>query len=195
LACLDPTNTLFTVLADDVIFYDKLEFTEEFRTFYNNPKILALNFRMGPNITKIFQNRPAERHPKFIKKNLWDWQTAKSRNWHYSMGMCQFHRTRDMIGYLQNLNFNSPNLMEGRMVVNPPGNMPLMLCFDTSKIIELAVNRVQEVSKTNQFGNIDAEQLNNQWLSGKQIKLKPLCKLPKHINRFYDINLEYEDIK
>lgn len=193
LKSLNRENKYFTSLGDDVVVIDKLELTNEFTIFNNDPSILALNYRMGPNVEIVFQGKGPEILPSFNKSNIWNWKIAKAKNWHYSMAMMgQFYRMSDVVDYLPSLKFSNPTTLETAMTQQVFNNRPNMICFDKSKIIEIAINRVQMVSTTNMFGNISAETLNEIWLSGKRIKIEPVYDLPKNINRFYNINLEYE---
>jgi hypothetical protein len=190
---LDTKFKFFTSLGDDVVVVRRLDTGPEF-DFYNDPKILALNYRMGPNVTVVFQGREEEHHPVFVRRNVWNWVTAKYKNWHYPMAMMgQFYRMADLIKYVPSLNFNNPTSFETSMVQKPFLDKPLMMCMDDSKIIELALNRVQTASPTNKAGNIPVEKLNEFWLSGKRLKKESIYRLPEHINRFYDVTLEFED--
>jgi len=193
---LNINNKYFTSLGDDTVVIDKVELTKEFKIFDENISILALNYRMGPNIEIVFQGRGPEVLPSFIDGNIWNWQSAKAKNWHYSMSMMgQFYRMFDMINYLPTLGFSNPTMFEGYMTQRPFNDKPLMICFEKSKIIELAVNRIQNIAINNKFGNITTETLNEIWLSGKRIKLGPIYALPRNINRYYYVDLEYEDIE
>ena len=196
LASLNPNDKYFTSLGDDVVVFDEIGLTKEFDIFDNDDSILALNYRMGRNIDIVFQGRDPEIHPKFVGDNLWNWVTSTSKNWHYSMAlMGQFYRMSDIINYFPTLSFSNPNSLEGSMVRNPFSHRPLMLSFDSSKMIELALNRVQTVALTNKKGNISTEFLNEIWLSGKRLRAEPIYALPDNINRYYTVNLEYEDRK
>ena len=183
----------YTSMGDDVLVYKELTPTKEFEVFDSNPLILALNYRMGPNIEVVFEGDPPQELPIFKDGLIWNWQESKAPDWHYSMAMMgQFYRISDLIDYLPTLNITSPTMFESYMVGSPLNHMPLMICFNESKIIELQVNRVQNIAINNRAGNIGLEFLNNIWLSGKRIKDGDLYNLPVNTNRFFYPNFEYE---
>lgn len=194
LRSLNKNNKYFTSLGDDTLIIGKIELTKEFEIFNRDVSILAINYRMGPNIEVVFEGDPTQNLPNFTSEMVWNWQVAK-KNWHTSMAMMgQFYRMSDMIDYLPTLGFNNPTSLEGCMNGKPFNNKPFMVCFEESKIIELVVNRVQTVSLTNRFGNITTGFLNEVWLAGKRIKIEPLYNLPKNINRYFYVDFEYENI-
>lgn len=195
----DVLNTLsrsfkyHTALCDDCVFPRRLERTKEFNIFDANTDILALNYRIGPNMKVVYQGEPETPLPVFTKDHIWNWQTAKTRAWKYSMALAgQFYRMVDMVDYLPHLNFDCPTFIETRMMQNQI-NKPLQICFDESKIIALEINRVQDRSLTNKHGNITAEYLNNQWLDGMRIRKESVYCLPTEINRFFNVKLEFEE--
>lgn len=185
----------FTSLGDDCVVRKRLSRTKEFDVFDTDTNILALNYRMGLNLRVVWQGDPEVPLPRFINDCIWNWQRGRRRkNWYYPMAVIgQFYRMVDIINYLPCLDFDCPNWLEGKMMRKPFNHKPLMICFSESKIIELAVNRVQNVAMKNRFGNISTEYLNRLWLDGMRIKKESVYVLPYEISRFFNVNLEFED--
>lgn len=181
-----------TTLCDDCVVYKRLERTKEFDVFDANVNILALNYRLGPNLRVIYQGDMETPLPRFTKDHVWNWQKAKTREWKYSMALAgQFYRMADMVDYLPRLNFDCPTYIETRMMQSKI-NKPLQICFPESKIFALEINRVQDRSLTNRHGNVSVKYLNKLWLDGMRIRKEEVYSLPHEINRFFDVDLGFE---
>ncbi len=196
LSSLNRDNKYFTCLGDDTVVIDRIELTKEFEIFDGDSSILAIKYLMGSNLEVIFEGDPPTELPVFQDNHVWHWKDCAERHWHYSMNlMAQFYRMSDMIDYIPTLGFTNPTSFEGSMTLRPFNHRPYMICFGISKAIELAVNRVQNISLTNRFGNVSTETLNDTWLSGRRIKIEPIYNLPRNINRFFHVDFQYEEIK
>ena len=150
---------------------------------------------MGPNVKVVFEGDPPQKLPKFIAGRVWNWLNCKERDWYYPMAMMgQFYRTNDLVNYLTKLKFENPNSLEGVMMCNIMRHKPLMIWFERSKVIELAVNRVHNVATKNRFGNINTKILNDLILSGQRIKIEPLLELSGSINRYFNVDFVYEGL-
>jgi len=179
-------------ICDDYVVQRRLDHTKEFDVFDTNTKILALNYRMGPNLKVIYEGDPAEPVPKIVD-GVWNWKKAVGRDWKYPMAVTgQFYRMVDIIDYLPRLDFDCPNWLEGQMMKHKFNHKSLMICFPESKVVELVVNRVQNVALKNRFGNVSIEHLNKMWLDGMHIRKESVYSLPCEINRFFNVNFEFE---
>jgi len=182
----------WTSLCDDYVVQKRLDHTKEFGAFDANTDILALNYRMGPNLKVIYEGDPTEPIPKIVN-GIWNWKKAAGRDWKYPMSLPgQFYRMKDMIDYLPRLDFDCPNWLEGKMMQKRFKHKPLMICFPESKVVELVVNRVQNVALKNRFGNVSTEYLNKLWLDGMRVEKEIVYSLPHEINRFFNVNFGFE---
>ena len=184
----------FTSLGDDCVVQRRLDHSKEFGIFDANTDILALNYRMGPNLRVVWEGDPEISLPKFISDYIWNWQKGGVKGWYYPMAlMSQFYRMADIADYLPGLSFACPTGIEAAMMCNKFKHKPLMICFPESKVVELVINRVQNMATKNRFGNISTEYLNRLWLDGMRIKKESVYVLPYEISRFFNVNLEFED--
>ena len=71
--------------------------------------------------------------------------------------------------YLYNLRYNGPNDLESQMAMRPVP-IPLMNCYDKSRVMNLPLNKVQNFNN-NVHGHITAQFLNEQFLNGKTISM------------------------
>ena len=110
-------NKYFTSLGDDVLVNGRIEYTKEFEVFDNSESILALNYRMGPNVEVVYEGDPPQQLPEFSADSVWNWSKCEEKDWYYPMAlMGQFYRTSDMINYLPNLAFNNPRFTSTNLI-------------------------------------------------------------------------------
>ena len=163
----DSPNEYTMFLTDDDVFINRM------------PKIpplpenvACLSLRLNPHMRYCYTLNRSQKAPKFgTNGNIWDWRMADA-DYGYPMSLDgHIFRTEDILPLLEKLDYENPNTLEGQLA-RCPIRRPMMMCFDKSVIVNNPVNRVQS-AVPNRHGDIAADWLNEQFLAGKRIKLKP----------------------
>jgi len=170
LRLIDPGNAYTMFAVDDNVF--KAHFSldsKEFERFASDDKIACLSPRMYPGINYCYTARLDSPAPTFDEPGVWRWAGYKG-DWSYPMSIdTHVFRTKDIMPHLLNLDYKNPNTLEGHMA-NRCLSATKMICFQEAKVMNLPINKVQ-TANGNHCGNISAEFLNQQFLSGKTIYL------------------------
>jgi len=172
----DPSSFLM-FLVDDIIFKKQLQYDKVFKDFASNSSVMCLSLRLGKDITA-----DARKVKKAIPGTRWTWKGCELKGWNYPMSVDgNVFRAKDLQGYVSSLNFQNPNSFESAMAATPlPA--PEMMCYPSSRLVNLAINKVQTEVLKNTCGNIHESFLNDKWRRGFQIALDPIEKL-KHNER------------
>jgi len=87
----------------------------------------------------------AQIHPGVIK---YDWVSAEA-DFAYPLELSSsIYRIRDILPLLLKIDFNNPNILEGRMAARAKeyaSNMPSLLCYEQSAAFCIPVNKVQSI--------------------------------------------------
>lgn len=128
-----------------------------------------------------------------IAGKKWKWADYRGnyrlRMWGYPMSVdsCLF-RTEDILPIIQTHDILNLNYLETHLNQNIP-DRPLMMCFDTPKLINNSVNQVQKDFPAHTSGP-SPEELEEKFLSGKRISLTDIKEKAKK-SRFYRIKEDY----
>lgn len=168
-------NSTILFLADDDIFInDARETRQEY--FLDNCQIASYNLRLHPYIRRSWTMK-VDCKRQFVQ--IWKWPAARGE-WGYPMGVGSVFLKHDIMPILKNIQFNSPNTMEGRLAHNPI-KKNRMACPDIPTLINIPANKVQSDNKLGHM-NISPVELNNKFLSGKRISLLKMiekCNIDK----------------
>jgi hypothetical protein len=105
----------------------------------------------------------------------WAWLGLPG-DWGYPFSLDgHIFRTEDVIPYITNENYAHPNALEDKMTYVMP-RRPYVRCFQEAKIINIPSNRVGQ-NIYNRVGHIPSDFLNEQYLKGLKIDLKPFYGL------------------
>lgn len=162
--------TVFFV--DDIVFKEPFSIKDDkFKYFDTHGDVLALSLRLHPRLTYCYSANLKQIPPKFNENNVFLWK-GQTGDYGYPMSLDgHFFRSRDIYYYLLNIRYDGPNSLESQMAMNPLYH-PKLICYDKSVIVNNPVNKVQDWND-NVHGNVTAEYLNEQFLSGKIIDLTP----------------------
>lgn len=166
-------NIDYTVFfVDDIIWKEPFSTEDnEFHTFEVNKDILCLSLRLNPNLNYCYTANKSMSLPKTYNKGIWEWK-GESGDYGYPMSLDgHIFRTKEILPYLKKLNYKNPNSLEGSLASFPLSN-PKMICYDKSKIVNNAINKVQ-TNNPNRHGNVTADYINNKFLEGYMIDLDP----------------------
>jgi hypothetical protein len=194
---IDEDRSLTMFFVDDIVF--KSHFTlycKEVEKYAMIEDIACVSLRLCPRICYSYTMDVPITVPQFIGNDLyiWNWQEADIGYWSYPMSLDgHLFRTERILPLIKFLDYQNPNTMEGSLASNP-FNLPYMICFDDSKIINIPANKVQDANN-NRHGNISAEYINERFLNGYKLSLETILSNPliKSNNASHqDIPLEWE---
>jgi hypothetical protein len=161
-------NKKYTVFfVDDDVFKEDFSIKEqEISIFETKKEIICLSLRLHPRLTYCYT---LDIEMRKTDKNIWLWGEYNG-DYGYPMSLDgHVFRTKEIKPLLKNLNYYSPNSLESELS-NKPINLPYLMCFDQSKIINNPCNIVQNSHK-NRHGNTDGETLNKRFILGERIIL------------------------
>jgi hypothetical protein len=166
-----------------------------FERFLNDASVGIYNLRLTPTMPYMtdFPDDKPRPFPIFGSDNTWEWRKAVDEDWSYPMTMDgHMYKTKDMIPYLPRIpKFGPPPSFDSTMWRHPlPSNT--MICNLQQKILGVVPNRVQTGSP-NRHGNITTKEFNDLWISGKQVDLAWLYRLPEDHGKYHYIDIKFED--
>ena len=166
---LNKKYTVFFV--DDNIFKNPFNFyDEQMGIFDNDDEILCRSLRLHTKLTICYPE--GNRHikpPVFSDNNIFYWK-GEQGDYGYPMSLDgHIFRTKQIYPYIIKPYYVNPNTMEGSWASRPM-NLPKMICYDNSIIVNNPCNKVQTVNG-NIHGNVSITDLNNKFLDGKLISL------------------------
>ena len=161
-------------LVDDNFFKNNFALQDPvFQIFENRNDILCLSLRLGINIEYCYSLDKKSPPPKFESKGVWKWK-GKPGDWSYPMSLDgHIFRVDQIMPLLKKCPYSNPNILESQLSKNPPP-LSRMICYDQSRIMNLPLNKVQNIYP-NRSGNLDVAKLNDLYFSkNQQIDLEPL---------------------
>ena len=165
------TKNIF-FLVDDIVFIRKVNF--EIAISLDTDKYI-LSLRHSPHLDRsftanTFQKRPhIERSNIHIDLNMFEW-FKEGNEWSDPWSVDgQILPTSEVVAITKISNFSGPNTYEAALKrFNTLCRKKIGLCYDESKILNLAINRVQN-EVANLSGTTDIEFLLSQWIKGLMI--------------------------
>ena len=198
---LDTLNYMNTdnilSLSDDCCFIKTVDMTNILKDF--NKNVWGINLHLSESYNGLTEYTGSKKAtlPSYTQDYdymTWNWtENINNSTWGYPAGVeGNIVRRKDYIDILKDGKFTQPNEMEGWLSRNKNKLPPEMMCFMDYHLINIPVNRVQDVVQ-NKFGlkhNITAEELNNKFLQGYRISTDNIYGL--EVNNFYkEINFEF----
>lgn len=181
-----PPKDFILFFTDDDVFKESFSFNDpEVNAFKKDINVVTLSLRLHPNLTHCYTAKIKHKIPIFEKYNKYRWEEYNG-DYGYPMSIDgHIFRINDIYNYIVNMNYSNPNTFEGGLAKQKA--RPFIMCYEKSKILNIPINRVQNVNK-NRAGNISTNWLNQQWLSGKEIKMENIDGLD-NISCHQEINL------
>lgn len=165
LSCIE--DDLIVFFMDDNVFKNPFSNDcKEMKIFKNSDFIACLSLRLNPHMNFCY---PKQCTMTPVCKQTWKWR-LEQYDFNYPMSLDgHVFKTSDIFSLLRDLNYDSPNILESQLAMNPI-KKEYMMCFEDNIIFNIPMNRVQKVFM-NQSGNISLEFLNTKWLAGQRISL------------------------
>jgi hypothetical protein len=176
---LNKTTRYTTFFVDDNVFKEEFSFNDkEYKYFDNNKnEILCLSLRLHPNLTYCYPARINQIKPNILNSsfNVIDYiKEIRNGDFGYPFSLDgHIFLTRDILEYLERLDYNNPNSLESQLAINGRSKKTKMIFYDKSRIFNIPINKVQTFNN-NIFGNVSAEYLNEKFLNNEFISLEEL---------------------
>ena len=165
-----PTDYII-FFVDDLVFKNDFDFyDDQMDIFKSDNEILCRSLRVHPNLTYCYpMELKITKRPNFLKNNIFYWKNEQGC-YGYPMSIDgHIFRTKEVLSFITKLNYKNPNSFEGIMSINPL-NLPKMICYDKSIIVNNPCNLVQ-TNNYNVHGDVEVNELNNKFLGGYIISL------------------------
>lgn len=162
-------------LVDDIVFVKPFSLSDHQIQLVDHHMILATSLRLHPGITHCYATDKPSSVPKFVKQCIWTWNTSEG-DWGYPMSVDgNVYRSEMMKRLVPGLQFSNPNSFEAALdniKVGPlmPGHLACYL--DGPRLVNIPANRVQNQYKNRFAEGYTAEELNDLYLSGKEIDIQ-----------------------
>lgn len=162
-------HTVFFV--DDNIFIRDFDFYDSQQDiFEKDNSILCRSLRLNYYLDFCYAARSYIKSiPVFDNNGCFYWKGC-DLDYAYPMSLDgHIFRTKEILPKIKSLDFKNPNSLEGQLHIHRL-NLPKMICYFDSKIVNLPVNRVQ-TNNFNYCGDITADSINEKFCSGSEIHL------------------------
>jgi hypothetical protein len=175
ISCLEGENRFCCFFVDDIIFKGKTRFSDACNILSSNPGILTLSMRMGTHLNFCYPTREQQTIPNGTVQNgffIWNWQTGEG-DWSYPFSVDgHIFRKNEIMNCINDTHFSNPNQFEDRLQILKSINLPnACVCYASSKIVNLPINRVQEEYK-NRSEEETPERMLEYWKQGKKIQIE-----------------------
>jgi len=165
---------------DDIIVKDTVKIDECVKKL-NEENAFGFYLRFGKNICRNYMRQiPAPLPPgKNITPKIYKWELSNSQGgWEYARTVdMTIYRKADILKEICPIKFRSPNELEGRWHRERKPNLSA-LCYNTSKIVNIPANLVNEYSRSNRNAQFyTADQLLTKFNQGLKIDIKPFHQI------------------
>ena len=182
----------FQFLTDDIVFIASFSTSDEpFQLLRQRADIGAVALRMSPHIN-YSQPLAMQTPPPRLHRNIWTWQTmplwmervTRLFGVHSAWGDWRLQinfdgnvlRYPELLAHVRTLpEAQNPQLLE-RLFVEAPLPAPNLVCYPQSKLINLALNRVDSMSIYPSAGYSTTE-FNQRFLGGERLSYRKLVGL------------------
>jgi SAM-dependent methyltransferase len=179
-------------LVDDNVFKEPFTLLDspELARLASDDEVMALSVRMCPRMYHCYPTDEITPAPAFGPGRVWDWASADG-GWGYPMSI-DFHvfRTHQIVPLIERISFANPNQLEEALSQAPlPASK--LVCFEETPIVNLPVNRVQDVCPNRHADSHDQEDLNSGFLAGRRLALGSIAGV-QQVSTHHEMALEWE---
>jgi hypothetical protein len=171
---VDPSIPFTVQFVDDIIFINPFTIKcPEFEAFKTEPETTCISLRLHPLITYCYMLNISMFPPQWVAEGKWAWLNLPGDFGYADSVDGHIFRTEDILPCIREQSYTYPNALEGAMTQFIP-KRPYMRCFQKAKIVNIPANKVGQLI-TNRSGNVSVDVLNDQYLKGLRIDLRPFC--------------------
>jgi hypothetical protein len=185
-SCIDPELPLTMFLVDDILFKDSFDFQDEALKAVYEPGVICVSLRLWEGTNFCYPTQQKIQPPLCkVENNKLEflWKDAEG-DWGYPMSIDgHVFKTDFAKKFVNILEYNNPNSFEGMMAhaanLGFFNHLPKMVSYKSgSKLLNIPANRVQDTAR-NRHGNLfTAEEMNQEFLSGRRIDIEPFVAYP-----------------
>ena len=190
-ATFDSPSDYIIFAVDDIVVKDVINVSESI-DLMNKEHSYAFYLKMGRHLTWCYPNDQPQPLPPMqeVAKNVFAWNFDDGvHDWNYphSVDMV-IYRKRDIRSDFETMDFTNPNTLEGgwaglaNAISNRAG-----LCYDTTKMVNLPLNRVQSTHANRNMALYTAQQLLDVFNQGLKIDITPLFQIANP-----SVHMEYQ---
>lgn len=168
-------------LVDDMIFKVDwgLDNSKPLKRLSKDESVIAASLRLCPRYDYCYAENREVKPPFMARFGCWNWRKAKG-DWGYPMSVDgNIFRYADILPLVENTEYKHPNSFELALSKNAIKARPKMTCYPEAIVVNLPINIVQKEieNRAGEKYGLSAEELNNQFLSGKRVDLYPVYAL------------------
>lgn len=171
---------------DDIIIKDYVDISLCIQTL-EKEKAYGFYLRLGKNLSECYMLRCKQPLPRLntVAPGILSWQfNASVADWNYpNTTDMTIYRKKDVISVISLLNYNSPNTLESQWdsFYSKKINYRRGLCFDTTKVINVPLNLVQQDYTANRnMNSLSTQEMLDLFNKGLKIDIRPLHKINNH---------------
>lgn len=166
---------------DDIIVKDYVDFSHCIQLM-EQCDAYGFFLRLGKNITYCYAMNKAQKVPalKEVGNSVYAWQFGQADyDWGYPNTVdMTIYRKKDVEGILKSINYKKPNDLEALWAsCSYSLKQKMGLCYESSKIVNVPLNRVQNYFSNRHMGFASPEELLGVFESGFKIDIRPLHKI------------------
>lgn len=196
----DIKSKYVLIFADDEVVINDYSIYDSLKLFDNVPNLHSISLKHHLYLTYTYTANVDSPPPEFEKIDnlyIWNWKNCNHvGEWGYPSSINSTIYSKIFLEhYMNKIDFNNLNQLEGRLNTNRNNFKSKMACFEYSKTVCIANNIVQ--SGTNRFNNnpnYHPESLNNKFLNGFQISSNNIYRLRNNMCTF-EVDYEFERMK
>ena len=177
-ATFDSPSRYVLFAVDDIVVKDVIDISECANALEKH-NAYGFYLRLGKNLTQCYSMGREQRCPllKQENDNIFSWQFNQGQlDWGYPHTVdMTVYRKKEIEGDLRVLSYHTPNILEdmwmryARKIMGKRG-----LCYASSKIVNMPLNRVQDEYKNRAMSEYSSRDLLNKFLSGQKMDIGPL---------------------
>jgi hypothetical protein len=186
-ATFNSPNQYVVFAVDDIMVKDFCDFSDMIATVETVRRsqrvdVYGVYLRMGQNFTECYSERTGQKMPSHtqIKQDMFLWRFADGQHdWHYPNTVdMTLYRKKDIEADLRAMAYENPNKLEGNWADRGHKVMKKYgIFFNYSKMVNVPLNRVQQVWQNRTMNLLTPEELQEQFERGFKIDIRPLFQI------------------
>lgn len=193
LSCTFQSSTEYVIFAvDDIIVKDFIDLNECVRLLDTYKTVYGVYLRLGKNLNYCYSMNAAQAVPRLqeIEPGVFAWQFKQGQHdWGYPNTVdMTLYRKEDVRTELHQLYYTAPNNLEGAWACHASRiKKPACVCFETTKIVNLPLNRVQDLCGNRHMNLLTPQEMLDMYNNGLKIDISTLHQIDNK-----SAHMEYE---
>jgi len=182
-ATFDSPSEYILFAVDDIIVKDFIDVEKSIKLL-EETNAYGFYFRLGQNLDFCYALNKPQAKPQFIHidDDVYAWHIKTGQHdWGYPHTVdMTLYRKNDIEHNFKTMNYYAPNPLEGNWSSRSHkvrSQNKIGLCYDTTKIVNLPLNRVQKIYKNRYMNSLNPQELLDYFNQGLKIDIIPLFKI------------------